>query len=387
MIHSLFRIGFPNFQRDFFRADAATRKKPVSVETMVRPGCAVMQKEDSEVSKMLSEAKDTPNRVREFLAADRELYADLGQRLRDLRPDLVCTIARGSSDNAADYAAYLIPQITGTVVASIPPSLVTIFNAPLKLAGQFVLSISQGGSSPDIIQSVAYARKSGALTAALVNDTSSPLARTAEVLLAQHAGPEESITATKSVLCTLAAIARLAGEWSCERTLLDSLESLPAVLEEACERGLALDENLLQGMSHVFVLSRGLGFGAAREIALKLKETCGIHGEAFSTAEVRHGPCEIVDRSFLVIALALPGSGDEDVILAARELEQQGARVVLLATGREGVSASLPPINDSRLSPIVALQLLYPWMARASKALGRDPDHPRIIKNKIIKTV
>lgn len=339
-------------------------------------------------SRMLAESLEAPARVSEFLSSDRELYAGLGRRLRELNPAFVATIARGSSDHAANYAAYLIPQCTGRAVASIPPSVVTVLKAPLRLERQFVLAISQSGGSPDLLRALEAARKSGALTAALVNDASSPLARAAEVVLDQRAGAETSLAATKSALCTLAAIARLTAEWSEDGELKRGLSELPGALESAAASGMALDAGLLRGVSNVYVLSRGLGLSSALEISLKLKETCGIHAEAFSAAEVLHGPREIVGAGFLVIAIALSGSGRDDVLAAAAEMKAQGARVLVVAPKGAGPdSAELPELSDPRLLPLAALQLLYPWIARTSKDLGRDPDRPKTLTSKVIKTV
>ena len=340
------------------------------------------------MSQMLKEAEEAPERVAEFLAADQTAYESLGQRLRDLQPAVVATVARGSSDHAANYAKYLMPLCTGTIAASLPPSTVTILKAPLRLKNQFVLAISQSGSSPDIVGTVERARESGALTAAIVNETDSTLARTSEILLPQRAGKELSVAATKTVLCTLTAIARVVAGWSQDKKLAEGLRDLPGVLRESVRRGLAFDDQKLRGVSHVYVLSRGYGLSAALEIALKLKEVCGLHAEAFSTAEVRHGPREIVDANFAVIALALPGSGAEDVCAAAAELKAQGARVVLVAPkGTPGADVELPQMTDDRLSPIACLQLLYPWLARCSKALGRNPDQMRQLKSKVVNTV
>jgi glucosamine--fructose-6-phosphate aminotransferase (isomerizing) len=325
---------------------------------------------------MLDEALSAPARIRDLLARDRERNAELGARLRELRPAVVGTIARGSSDHAALYAAWLVPCCTGRVVASIPPSAVTVLGARLEVAGQFVLAMSQGGGSPDILRTLQAARDGGALTAAIVNDETSPLAQATEILLPQHAGVERSVSATKSVIATMTAIARLSAEWAEDAALRAGLDGLPTVLEQAAGR--AMDATLLVGVSHVYVLSRALGFAAAAEIALKLKETCALHAEAFSATEVLHGPREIVDDRYVVIALPLPGSGDDDVRSAARQLEAQGARVITVD--------DVPAAGDARLAPIVALQMLYPWIARTSVALGRDPDRPRTLDSKVIKT-
>lgn len=338
------------------------------------------------MSQMLAESQEAPGKVQEFLKADQDLYSGLGERLRSLSPAFVATVARGSSDHAATYASYLFPIMTGRVVSSVPPSLSTVLNANLSVQSQFLLAVSQSGSSPDILKTVQVFRSSGALTAGLINDPSSPIAKSVEYSLNQHAGLEKGLAATKTVLCTKTAIARIAAEWSQDQKMLKSFTELPEVLSLAAESGLSLDPHLLQGVSNVYVISRALGAGAAFEVSLKIKETCGLHAEAFSSAEVRHGPREIVNQNFAVIALALPGSGQDDVIAISKELEGQGARLISVGPKSINPTFAMPEISDHRLQPIVALQLLYPWFARVSQALGRNPDRPERLKSKVIHT-
>lgn len=332
------------------------------------------------MSQVLNDAKEAPDRISELLSKDQDIYSELGRRLRTLNPAFTATVARGSSDHAAGYFATLAPLCTGKPVASLPPSLVSILNAPLDLKSQFTLAISQSGSSPDILMSFERIKNSGALTAAIVNDTSSPLAKMTEFLLPQYAGLE-GIAATKSVLCTLTAMARIVAEWSEDTKLKSALNELPATLTKAFQLGLQMDERVLKGVTNAYVLSRGLGHFSALEIALKFKETCGVHAEGFSAAEVRHGPREIVNKDFVVLALAVPGSGHDDVVQAAEELRAQGARVVLVD------QKSLPAFPEPKLLPIVMLQMIYPWLTRSAIALGFDPDRPKTLKSKVIKTI
>lgn len=333
---------------------------------------------------MLAEVQETPELVRAALGVDQNRYAELGAKLRDLNPSFVATVARGSSDHTANYASYLISQATGKLVASVAPSLVTTLKSSLE--APFALAISQGGSSPDLIQTLQNIRARGAFTLAIVNQAESALGRAAEVEISPRAGNEKSIAATKSVICTMTSVARLVAEWAQDESLQKGLVQLPESLRSACEAGVVASDRLLDGFTHVYVLSRGLGLSAALETALKLKETCGLHAEAFSSAEVRHGPREIVDGKFLVLALALPGPSEQDIVASARELEAQGARVVFVGPRDISGSLALPAMADFRLAPIAALELVYAWLARSSKALGRDPDHPKTLLNKIIKT-
>ncbi len=340
-----------------------------------------------EMSQMLLEAKEAADRVHQLIEADQDLYKKLGERLRSLNPSTVTTVARGSSDHAASYASYLIPLCTGKPVASLPPSVVTVLNSQLQMSQHFMLAISQSGASPDILRTLERGKQGGALTAALVNDISSPLAKCAEFLLDQRAGLERGLAATKTVLCTNTAIARIVAEWTLDQKLQRALSKLSENLTTAYQAGLEFDPELLNGITNVYVVSRSLGYGAAHEIALKLKETCGIHAEAYSSAEVRHGPREIVNRNFAVIALALPGAGGDDVLSIAEELKAQGAKLITIGAKEKRPTFILPEGEDFRLAPLLALQMLYPWLAKSSVALGRDPDHPKQLKSKVIHTV
>ena len=329
------------------------------------------------MSEMLKEAGEAPELIRQFLSLDQEHYSDLGNRLRKLDPTLVATIARGSSDHVASYAHVLIPLCTRKVVSSLTPSLVTILKSSWNLKDQFVLAISQGGSSPDLLAALTSAKENKALTVALVNSEDSPLAKASEILLPQRAGKEKSLAATKTVLCSLAAVARLVAEWSEDHLFKSAIKTLPDHLNLAYQRGLELDCEIFKKYSHIYVLSRGLGLCVAQETALKIKETLGLHAEAFSSSEVLHGPREIVDQKFLVIAIGLEESGDQDVMDSAKALSEQGAHVFKLQ-----VAAS----PDFRLAPLLALQMIYPWLARCSESLGRNPDHPKNLKSKLIQT-
>lgn len=345
-----------------------------------------------QTSWMLTESNEAADKVRELLERDEALYRDVGQRLRDLNPNVVVTLARGSSDHVASYATYLIPQCVGRVVASLPPSVHTVLKASLNLRNQIVLSISQSGASPDLVQALQACRKAGALTIALLNNVEADLSREADVVFDQRAGLERSVAATKSVLNSMAAVARIVGEWSEDQKLLSALGKLPDVMKQAAS--IQIDTEILRGRSGAFVLSRALGECVAREIALKMKETCGLQAEGFSTAEVRHGPREIIGEGFLILGLALPGSGADDVIATSLLLKGQGASVIIFGFGpppsmlkeQNVMYVELPLPADERLAPIIALQALYPWLAKASVSFGRNPDQPKTL-SKIVKTV
>src|SRR5438067_3760108 len=184
---------------------------------------------------MLEEALSAADCVAGQLANDADRYADLGARLRRADFHNVVTVARGSSDHACGYLAYLIMARMGRLVTSLPMSLVTLYKAPLATRGLLAISVSQSGQSPDVVEPMRYFRDGGATTVALVNEMESPLAQAAEWALPLRAGKEKSVAATKSFITSLTAGARLVAEWEGDAELRDGLHALPDALRAATQ--------------------------------------------------------------------------------------------------------------------------------------------------------
>ncbi|MQR01629.1 SIS domain-containing protein [Glaciimonas sp. GS1] len=335
---------------------------------------------------MLKEACSASEYVALQLAADRERYTELGQHLRAAQHSTVLTVARGSSDHAANYCAYLIMARLGRIVASLPMSLVTLCNAPLQTRATLAIAISQSGQSPDVIEPIRYFREGGATTVALVNDAASPLAHGAEWSMPLHAGPELSVAATKSFITSLVAAARLTGHWQNDAAFLDAIAELPEALHRAtcCDWSQAID--VLAPSSKIMVVGRGTGFPVALEAALKLKETSAIQAEAFSGAEIKHGPMALIDEGYPLLIFAPRGPTQHSLIRLAAEMRGRGARV-LLAAPDDIVERdlTLPIAATPDLDPIVAIQAFYVMAAQLSIARGMNPDKPRHL-NKVTKT-
>ena len=328
---------------------------------------------------MLEETRSAPARVADMLAKDGDAYAALAAELRLREPGFVVTVARGSSDHAALYLASLVGILAGRVTASLPPSLVTRYQATLSFQGAFVVSLSQSGASPDIVRTLEAARAGGAITAAIVNQPDSPLARAAAHPLAQHAGPERSVAATKSVIATLVASARLVASWRDDRDLLAALSRLPERLEAAlaCDWSPALP--VLEHAQSLYVVGRGPGLGIAAETALKLKETSGLLAEALSAAEIQHGPKAVIGPGFPVLAYGLADPGGEDARAFAADLAAVGAQVMVASSspaGSDALHLPLPEPLHPLLDPIVALAAFYPLAEALARRRGRDPDRP-----------
>jgi glucosamine--fructose-6-phosphate aminotransferase (isomerizing) len=325
---------------------------------------------------MFVEAADASNAVRAQLQSDSVAMRSLGARLRTLRPRAVITCARGSSDHAATYAKYLIETHAQVLTASAAPSVSSIYGVTQDVRGCLFIAISQSGRSPDLLASVASAKASGATVLAISNSADSPLMAAADLVIELHAQPESSVAATKSYLASLAAIARLIAAWTEDAKLQEALAELPDLMDRswALDWSAALPE--LAPAENLYVVGRGLGLGAAQEVALKCKETCGIHAEAFSSAELRHGPYTLLRKGFPALLLAQQDGTRPGIEALAIELGRRGVPV-LLAGGNAAGSIFLPAIEvAAELAPILLVQSAYRMIASLSVRRGLDPDHP-----------
>jgi glutamine---fructose-6-phosphate transaminase (isomerizing) len=337
-------------------------------------------------SLMLDEARESPAVIARQLAHDQASYREFGQLLRDDPPASLLTVARGSSDHAAHYLAYLIMARLGRLVTSLPMSLVTLYHSQIECRGLAAFAFSQSGQSPDLVAPTRYFREGGARTAVFVNDGQSPLAQASERVFMLHAGAESSVAATKSFIAQMVAGARLVAAWQGDRALEEAIASLPAALDRAARADWSSAVNALKDADSLFVISRGLGLAAALEAALKFKEVCGIQAEAFSGAELRHGPVALIGEGYPVLILAPRGPAQEGLLTLARDLRSRGARVLLAAPeGTPDRDLPLATTGCADLDPIAAIQSFYPMVEALARARGLDPDRPRHL-SKITRT-
>ena len=336
-------------------------------------------------TRMFAEAAAASEAVarQERAAAD---LARIGAALRARAPRLVMTCARGSSDHAATFAKYAIETRLGIPVASAAPSVASVYAAPLRAEDALCIAISQSGRSPDLLATVTSLKAAGAFVLALVNDTASPLCDIADEVISLAAGPERSVAATKSFIASLAAIVRLVAEWGDDDALRTQLGGLPAMLSQAWNLDWSTLTDGLVDARDLYVLGRGLGLGIAQEAALKLKETSQLHAEAFSTAELRHGPMALVQPGFPVLMFHQSDATGASVEESAAALAAQGARV-FLAGGEAHGAVSLPTVNCAPLlEPIVQVQSFYRAANALALARGLDPDNPPHLA-KVTKTL
>jgi glucosamine--fructose-6-phosphate aminotransferase (isomerizing) len=338
------------------------------------------------MSLMFDEAASASDAVRTQLTNDSASMEAIGAEIRKLAPRAVVTCARGSSDHAATYAKYLIETHARVLTASAAPSVSSIYGVQQDLTNCLFIAISQSGRSPDILASVAAAKSSGAKVLALCNSPQSPLVAAADWVIHLCAGVEASVAATKSFLASLAALARCVAAWTEDRALHESIERLPDLMDASWALDWSDAYPELETATNLFVIGRGLGLAISQEIALKCKETCGLHAEAFSSAEVKHGPYALLGPAFPALLFGQCDATLPGVEALAAELTARGVPVIL-AGARVPGTVDLPTLEaPAELGPILLAQSAYKMIAGLSLRRGFDADCPPHLK-KITETV
>ncbi|WP_243772970.1 SIS domain-containing protein [Actinomadura barringtoniae] len=343
-------------------------------------------------SRMRIEIGEQPEALTRTIDALLPRMSDVGLLARGTRQ--VLFIARGSSDNAAVYGRYLVESHTGRLATLAAPSIATTYKKQLDLSGVLAVAISQSGKTEEIVETLDWATRSGARTVAITNGAGSPLAEAAEVALITEAGDELAVPATKTYTTQLAALSVLALGLGADvdlgdlRRVPDEVERLIA-LTEASEALPAIVEELAQVPGAV-VSGRGIAFGTALELALKLKEACYLHAMGLSYADLLHGPIAVVDdQTPALLVAADAGPTLSGTIALAQRVKSAGARAYGIGGGTglaQASSLALPgPALPEWVSPlglIVPGQILVENLARR---LGLDPDVPRGL-NKVTQT-
>lgn len=315
------------------------------------------------------------------------LMPSILEKVHAFAPTFIVTVGRGSSDHAASFAKYVFETQLGLVTSSAAPSIETIYHSQLSLKGALVVAFSQSGQSSDLCEVLQATKNAGALTIAFVNKTDSPLASIAHHVIPLLAGEEISVAATKSLIATLVAILFFTAHWKEDTVLLDKLSHLSQYFvshDDTNDWSYAVQD--IAQRSDILVLGRGFTFPIAMEAALKLKETCKLHAEAFSSAEVLHGPFALMQDNFpLIVFVPTDGAAKSlpDVLTrlttisactylfvakdhAQRYVDDSGTRHIL------ALPQSLHPLCDS----IVAIQAFYLLAEKCAQYRGINPDKP-----------
>jgi glucosamine--fructose-6-phosphate aminotransferase (isomerizing) len=346
------------------------------------------------MSKMLEEIREQPAVLEKTLLAERKSIEQLRALLTREPPRLIMLVARGTSDNAAQFGRYLLEITTGIHVTLAAPSVFTLYNAQFRFEGVLVVAISQSGESTDTNLVLDRARRQGARTIGITNEPSSTLARRAEHPLLVHAGREQSVAATKTYTGQLLIFYMLAFALGAN-IALDDLARLP----DWTSRALALEPKVARRaeryrfMDHAVVVGRGLNYANAFEFALKLMETCYVVAERFSSADFLHGPIAIVEASFPAFLFAPSGvtwPGLREMIEKLAKLKAETLVITdpnnpeALALGEPAIA--LPFALDELFTPIPYIVPAQLFAARLAEEKGFDPDQPRTL-SKVTRTL
>jgi glucosamine--fructose-6-phosphate aminotransferase (isomerizing) len=296
------------------------------------------------------------------------------------------TCSRGSSANAAVFGKYLIERHLGIPVGAIAPSIATLYRKALRLDGELFLALSQSGRSDDLVESASMAKAAGALTAAIVNDPGSPLAAACDVVLPIDAGRETGIAATKTFVATLAALLRLVAAWTQDGALGAAIERLPERLGAASELDWSEGVSSLARVTSLVTIGRGPTLAIAREAALKLKEGCDLHAEAFSGAEFLHGPIALVSARYPIMIFTPTDVAAAGLNELAANLIGKGA-IVLRAGAGGNASIGLPtlPADHPDADALCLIQSFYGFLVQLADRRGTDLRAPRHLQ-KVTRT-
>ena len=342
-------------------------------------------------SLMYQEVRSVPELTQRLLSQGRNQIQLVAEHLQALNPRMITTVARGSSDHAASFLKYAIELSCGIPVSSTGPSISSVYEAKLKLPQAATIAISQSGKSPDIVSMARAAKLGGSQLIALTNNKNSPLSEIADCNIDILAGPELSVAATKTFILSIVSGLLLIALWKQDSKLLKALESLPQEFENAlsCDWS-PLSEQICRATKDeesLYVLGRGPSFSIAKECALKFKETCQLHAEAYSTAEVMHGPVSIAHKGFPTLVLASRDAAEKGVVDVADQLARNGIEV--FSTSQKvkyahplQYSKGAHPLTD----PLVQVVSFYVFIEALAQRLGRNPDAPPHLK-KVTETI
>jgi glutamine---fructose-6-phosphate transaminase (isomerizing) len=335
-------------------------------------------------SRFLAEIREQPAALRRLLEHGDEI-ARIAAAMRERDARLVRFVGHGSSDNAASYGVYAFGLLPRWTAMRDSITLTVHYGTPLDMAGSTVVGLSQSGRTPDVLDYVRGARAAGAFTVAVTNDPGSELASVAEATIPLAAEPELAVAATKTYLNTLAALALLAGHVAGRGAeLAGGIRGAADLLEAALpglERSTAKLAVPFAYTGRMFVIGRGVEFASAREIALKLLETCRIAAEPLTTTDLAHGPVAALDPFFPVWAIASDDGTLPTVQEAATRTREMGASLVASGTAAERIKGAaftvpVPLPEPALLSPLLSVVPGQLFASSLARARGLDPDAP-----------
>jgi glucosamine--fructose-6-phosphate aminotransferase (isomerizing) len=328
------------------------------------------------------EIRQQPGILGNLLEAGRPEVEALAKDIIARAPTYGLFAARGSSDNAARYAQYVLGIHNGLTAGLAVPSFFTLYGANPNMKGSLTIGVSQSGQSPDIVGVVKAAAEQGALTVAITNEPESPLAKASTHTIQLRAGVESAVAATKTYTTELMAIAMLSAALQPGDAAWADLAKVPGYVQAVIDANSAIDASAFKEMKHLVVLGRGYNYSTAFETSLKIKETNYLVAEPYSVADLLHGPVAMIGEGFPVLLVAPSGKTHADVPKVLETVKQRGARLIAISDDETILSQAelalrLPKGMPEWVSPIVAVVAGQLFAGALAQANGLDPDKPR----------
>lgn len=340
----------------------------------------------SSTTRMRDEISEIPDAVERLLSEGSQDIKFAAETAKAAHPSFFISVARGSSDHAATFIKYASELLLRKPMASVGPSVKSIYDVDLECKSAVSISVSQSGMSPDIVGLTKSISNGGGTSIAITNDAHSDLARAANCIVPIHAGPEMSVAATKTFVTSLVAGLWVVAEIAEEPELIASIRRLPPVLEKATACDWSMAANAITGRS-LFTVGRGPSWAISNEAALKFKETCLIHAESYSAAEVMHGPMSIIEDDFPLIAFCAEDAAENGLVEIVDALAEKGA-ATFVTSSKSRHSTELPHVRTGHwlTDPITSIVSFYGMVERIALQRGIDPDRPRHLQ-KVTETV
>jgi glucosamine--fructose-6-phosphate aminotransferase (isomerizing) len=336
-------------------------------------------------ARFLDEIREQPEALHRLLEGG-ETFAAVAEEMQRRDATTIRMVGHGSSDNAASYGVYAFGLLPGWTALRDSISLTVYYEAELDMSGCTVLALSQSGKTPDVVEYARRARGRGAYVVAVTNDPTSELARDSDAVLELRAGDERAVAATKTYSNQVAALGLLAAHGAGRgEEFSQDLRSVAATmpeLTESLERRIGSVAIPFAYAGRMFVVGRGAEFATAREIALKLLETCRIAAEPLTATDLAHGPVAALDSLFPVWAIASDDATLPAVVEAVERAHEAGATIVASGSAAESVPhaqyvLASPATSSPLLAPLLSVLpgQLFAWAL--ARARGLDPDAPR----------
>lgn len=343
--------------------------------------------------RMLKEIKESPEALQRLLQREGAKIERIAAFLAHKGVNMVTLVARGTSDNAALYAKYLIESTLGIPAHLAAPSVVTLYQRDIRADKTLVIGVSQSGAGTDVNRYMENARKMGAVTLGVTNTRGSDITKVSDEVIFLQAGREESVAATKTYTTECMALLMLVAHWSRHETLLEVLPRIPEEADRVLEVEAPIRERVerLRFAQHAVVLGRGYHYSTAQEMALKLMETCYLPTHPFSVADFMHGPIAMIHENFPILMFVTRGRTSQQMIALARDLHEKGSETVIFSNTPETRKYANLHFMMPRGLPEIATPITYmiPGQMFAyylSLARGLDPDKPKYLK-KVTQTV